>query len=109
MWEHSVSCVLMLCQTEEKEKVKREGEREREGGLGGWEGEGGREGEGEGGVSIFSVSLLQEMCVQYWSEDKLKQHGDLFVELSQETSYPHYTMREFSLTNTKVTAQPPHS
>ena len=41
------------------------------------------------------------MSVQYWSK-KLKQHGDLFVELTQTSSYPTYTMREFSLTNTKV-------
>ena len=42
------------------------------------------------------------MCVQYWSKEGLKQHGDLFVELTQETNFTHYTMRELSLTNTKV-------
>lgn len=42
------------------------------------------------------------MCVEYWSTDKVRQHGDLFVELSHEKAYSNYTMREFSLTNTKV-------
>ena len=82
-----------------------------------WQGRGGEGGEGRGGrgregrdregiIHILTECLCeQEMCVQYWTKDKLKQHGDLFVELSQETSYANYTMREFSLTNTKVGGQ----
>ena len=70
MWEHRVSCVMMICQEEEK---------------------------GE------------EMCVRYWPTDRLRQHGDLFVELTSESTYPSYIMREFSVTNTKVLDYLPHS
>ena len=34
--------------------------------------------------------------------DKLRQHGDLFVELTQQQDFVTYTTREFSITNTKV-------
>ena len=54
---------------------------------------------------LFPWCDVQEMCVQYWSKEGLKQHGDLFVELTQETNFTHYTMRELSLTNTKVELQ----
>ena len=59
-------------------------------------------------LSLFSHSLsitslsLQEMCMRYWPTEKLKQHGDMFIELAQQIDYPNYTLREFSITNTKV-------
>ena len=70
MWEHRVSCVMMICQEEENGK---------------------------------------EMCVRYWPTDRLRQHGDLFVELTSESTYPSYIMREFSVTNTKVLDYLSHS
>ncbi len=43
-----------------------------------------------------------EQCVRYWPSDKIRQHGDLFVELIGQHDFATYTMREFSITNTKV-------
>ena len=40
--------------------------------------------------------------MRYWPSDKIRQHGDLFIELTQEQEFSSYTMREFSVTNTKV-------
>ena len=44
----------------------------------------------------------QEQSARYWPMDKLRQHGDLFVELTQQQDFVTYTTREFSITNTKV-------
>ncbi|XP_064387090.1 receptor-type tyrosine-protein phosphatase S-like isoform X2 [Halichondria panicea] len=63
IWEHRVSCILMLCPLEEKGK---------------------------------------EQCVRYWPTEKIIQQGDMFIELTQMTDYGSYTMREFSVTNTKI-------
>ncbi len=43
-----------------------------------------------------------EQCVRYWPSDKIRQHGDLFVELTSQHEFTTYTVREFSVTNTKV-------
>ena len=50
------------------------------------------------------LSVPQEQSARYWPMDKLRQHGDLFVELTQQQDFVTYTTREFSITNTKVCA-----
>ena len=40
------------------------------------------------------------MC--YWPTDKVKQHGDMFIEQTSVSEMPSYTMREFAVTNTKI-------
>jgi len=41
--------------------------------------------------------------VCYWPDDKVHQHGDLFIELvSAPTKYPAYVTRELAITNTKI-------
>ena len=50
----------------------------------------------------YELSHTQEQSARYWPMDKLRQHGDLFVELTQVQDFPTYTMRELSITNTKV-------
>ena len=48
------------------------------------------------------VCFAQEQCVRYWPTEKIQQHGDMFIELTQVSEYGTYTMREFSITNTKI-------
>ncbi len=40
------------------------------------------------------------MC--YWPTDKVRQHGDMFIELVNLSKFPSYTMREVAITNTKI-------
>lgn len=40
------------------------------------------------------------MC--YWPSEKVRQHGDMFIEQASVSEMPSYVMREFAITNTKI-------
>ena len=40
------------------------------------------------------------MC--YWPTDKVRQHGDMFIEQTSVTEHTGYVLREFAITNTKI-------
>ena len=55
-------------------------------------------------ISTILIQLVhpQEQCVCYWPTEKVRQHGDMFIEQSNCSQLPSYTMREFAVTNTKI-------
>lgn len=40
------------------------------------------------------------MC--YWPTDKVRQHGDMFIEQTSMSQLQNYIVREFAITNTKI-------
>lgn len=53
-------------------------------------------------MTRFSLPHIQEQSVCYWPSEKVRQHGDMFIEQTSMTEMPNYSMREFAITNTKI-------
>ena len=57
---------------------------------------------------IISMLFFQRKCDKYWPEEGLEQHGHIAVKHLNTFSRAHYTVRMFSLKDTKAKKVSPH-